>query len=293
MERKFLRELPLLLWLCYHFGMQMLDGKKTAERILSELKQDVAGMHKLRLGVVVVGDDPVIKSFIAQKKKAANAVGVDVRIYPFPADITTNELRRRLAEVVHEGRNTGIIIQLPLPPHINVQYILNAIPPEQDADVLSARAVGDFATGKGRVLPPVAGAIKALLDGYAIPYRDMHSVILGAGRLVGRPTALWLMQERAPVTVISERAEDRTEIIRTADIVISGIGRPRFVTGDMIKDGAILIDAGSSESEGEVVGDMDETSVAPKAAYLAPVPGGVGPMTVAMLLKNVVALAKV
>ena len=273
--------------------MKILDGKKIAERLLAELAQKAAGASKRpRLGVVVVGDDPVIRSFIAQKKKAADAVGIDVRTYPFPADITTNELRRRLSEIVHEGKNTGIIIQLPLPPHINVQYILNAIPPEQDADVLSARAVGDFATGKSPIMPPVAGAIQTLLDEYEIQYRNLHTVVLGAGRLVGRPVALWLMQERAPVTVIGERAEDRAAIIRTADIVISGIGRPRFVTGDMIKDGAILIDAGSSESEGEVVGDMDESSVASKAAYLAPVPGGVGPLTVAILLKNLLTLAK-
>ena len=157
---------------------------------------------------------------------------------------------------------------------------------------MSARAVGDFATGKSPIMPPVAGAIQTLLDEYEIQYRNLHTVVLGAGRLVGRPVALWLMQERAPVTVIGERAEDRAAIIRTADIVISGIGRPRFVTGDMIKDGAILIDAGSSESEGEVVGDMDESSVASKAAFLAPVPGGVGPLTVAILLKNLLTLAK-
>ena len=273
--------------------MKVLDGKKVAERILAELAQEAANIRKLRLGVIVVGDDPVIKSFIAQKKKAADAVGAELRTYPFPADVTTNELRRRISEIVHEGRNTGVIIQLPLPPHINAQYILNAIPPEQDADVLSARAVGNFATGKSRIMPPVAGAVKALFDEYAILYRNLHIVVLGAGRLVGRPVALWLMHERAPVTVISERAEDRASIIRTADIVISGIGKPRFVTGDMIKEGAVLIDAGSSESEEEVVGDMDEASVAFKAAYLAPVPGGVGPLTVAMLLKNLLTLARV
>lgn len=260
--------------------------------MLAELASEVADAHKLRLGVVVVGDDPVIKSFIAQKKKAADMVGAEVRMYPFPVDITTNELRRRLSEIVHEGRNSGVIIQLPMPAHINVQYILNAIPPEQDVDVLSARAVGDFVTGKSPIMPPVVGAVKAMLDEYAISYRDMHVVILGAGRLVGRPVALWLMNERVSVTVISERAEDRMAIIRTADIVISGIGKPRFVTGDMIREGVILIDAGSSESEGEVVGDMDEQSVAPKAAFLAPVPGGVGPLTVAMLFKNLLTLAK-
>jgi len=246
---------------------------------------------KPRLAVVVVGEDPVIANFIAQKKKAADAIGAEVRIYPFPAEITTNELRKRISEIVHEKRNTGVIIQLPLPAHINKQYILNAIPPEKDADVLSSRAVGAFAVGKSPIMPPVAGAIKILFEAYEIAYREAYIVILGAGSLVGRPVALWLMNERADVTVIADHAEEKTDIIRMADIVISGVGKPAFVRGDMIKQGAGVIDAGSSESAGEVVGDIDANSVGAKAAFLAPVPGGVGPLTVAILLKNLFILA--
>ncbi|MFY9462862.1 MAG: tetrahydrofolate dehydrogenase/cyclohydrolase catalytic domain-containing protein, partial [Candidatus Sungiibacteriota bacterium] len=163
------RELPFFARMRYGLVMILMDGKAAAQKIFDVLKEQVAGMvKKPRLAVVVVGGDPVIASFISQKKKAADAIGAEVRIYPFPADITTNELRKRIAEIVHEKKNNAVIIQLPLPMHINKQYILNAIPPEKDADVLSARAIGNFATGKGVIMPPVAGAIKTLFEEYNI-----------------------------------------------------------------------------------------------------------------------------
>lgn len=271
--------------------MVFLEGKKLARKILAEIKADVEGQKKqLRLAAVVVGADPVVRSFIAEKKKAAGRAGIDVRVYPFDAAITTNELRKRIAEIVHEKKNTAVIIQLPLPPHINKQYILNAIPPEKDADVLSARAIGNFAVGKSAVVPPVAGAIQALFEEYKISYLDKEIAVLGAGSLVGRPAMLWLMQEGAAATLVTEKTPHPDALIRRAGIVISGIGKPRYITGDMVKSGVIAIDAGTSEINGEVVGDIDVESVAPKAAAVTPVPGGVGPLTVAILLRNVLVL---
>lgn len=272
--------------------MILLDGKKLSQRIFDELGIKVAAMKKkIRLGVVVVGKDPVIEKFVVQKKKAAEEIGIDVRIYPFDAAITTNELRKRIAELVHEPHNTGVIIQLPLPGHINRQYILNAIPPEKDVDALSSRTIGSFIVGKSKIMPPVAGAIKALLEEYEIAYQNKHIAILGAGNLVGRPVALWLLQEGASFSVITEYTDHPEYLLQRADVVISGIGKPHFVTGDMLKEGAVVIDAGTSESAGKLVGDVDPESVIEKASYLTPVPGGVGPVTVAMLLKNLVALA--
>ena len=274
--------------------MTLLDGKKIAERMLAELKEEIAAMKgTLRLAVVVVGQDPVVESFIGQKKKAGESVGIDVRIYPFPTDITTNELRRRIAEIVHEKKNTGVIIQLPLPAQVNRQYILNAIPPEKDPDVLSSHAVGNFTVGKSPVMPPVAGAIRILLREYGIEYRAKKIVVLGAGALVGRPVALWLAGEYATFTLVGSEAYDPTELLADADIVITGVGRPKFITGSMIKKGVVLIDAGTSESEGKLAGDIDADSVADRASHLAPVPGGVGPLTVAVLLKNLVTLSHV
>lgn len=274
--------------------MILMDGKRIAERLLGSMHTDVVALGKQpRLAVVVVGENPVIVSFIREKKKVAERVGIDVRVYPFPADVTTNALRAALSDIVHEKNNTAVIIQLPLPLGINKQYILNAIPPEKDADMLSARAVGNFAVGKSTTVPPVVGAVQALLDEYGVTWRDdSHIVILGAGALVGRPLSLWLTREHAHVTVIATDAEREADMIRQADIVISGTGRPGMVTGDMIKKGAAVIDAGTSESEGKVKGDVDSNSVSEKAAYLAPVPGGVGPLTVAILMQNVITLAQ-
>ena len=284
-----------------HIDMILFDGKKLSRKILSEFKETVVGMtEKFRLGIVVVGGNPAVKSFIAQKRKAADDVGIDTRVYPFPAEITTNELRKRISEIVHEKRNSAVIIQLPLPGHINTQYILNSVPPEKDADVLSARAVGNFSVGKSPIMPPVAGAIKALFEEYGIDYKNKYIVILGAGNLVGKPTALWLLNEKATFTVIRSATRHPEEFLRQADIIISGIGKPGFITGNMVKDGVVLIDAGTSESEGpstglgikKLVGDADFDSVSAKCSYITPVPGGVGPLTVTMLFKNLVTLSK-
>lgn len=284
-----------------HIDMILFDGKKLSRKILSEFKETVVGMtEKFRLGIVVVGGNPAVKSFIAQKRKAADGVGIDTRVYPFPAEITTNELRKRISEIVHEKRNSAVIIQLPLPGHINTQYILNSVPPEKDADVLSARAVGNFSVGKSPIMPPVAGAIKALFEEYGIDYKNKYIVILGAGNLVGKPTALWLLNEKATFSVIRSATRHPEEFLRQADIIISGIGKPGFITGNMVKDGVVLIDAGTSESEGpstglgikKLVGDADFDSVSAKCSYITPVPGGVGPLTVTMLFKNLVTLSK-
>lgn len=271
--------------------MILLDGKKLSQKILDEVGLEVTKLDgKLRLGVVLVGKNPVIEKFIEQKKKAAESVGIDIRIYSFDEAITNNELRKRLAEVVHEKRNTGVIIQLPLPAHINQQYILNSVTPEKDPDVLSSRAIGSFVTGKSLILPPVAGAVKAFFEEYGIDYKKKNIVIVGAGDLVGKPVTFWLLGEKATFSVVRSVTEHPEEFLKRADIVISGVGKPKFITADMIKEGAVVVDAGTSESEGKVVGDVDFDSVAQKAAYLTPVPGGVGPVTVAMLLKNLLTL---
>ena len=272
--------------------MVLLDGKKLAQKILGALRQEIAESKKtLRLAAIVVGENAVVNKFVEQKKKAACSVGIEVRVFPFPAAITTNELRKRLAEIVHETRNTGVIVQLPLPSHINKQYILNAVVPEKDVDVLSGRAIGNVVVGKWPILPPVAGAIKAFFEEYGIAYQKKRIVVVGKGSLVGRPVALWLLGEEGTVSVLDKETEAPGAVLAQADIIISGIGKPGFITGEMVKKGAVVVDAGTSESEGKVVGDVDFDSVAPKASYITPVPGGIGPLTVAILLQNVLTLA--
>ena len=164
--------------------------------------------------------------------------------------------------------------------------------PEKDVDVLSARAVGNFSVGKSRIAPTVVGAIQELFLEYKIDVKGKNVAILGAGALVGKPVAMWLMRESSVVTVITEETPNPEEILKSADIIISGIGKPGYITGDMVKDGVVVVDAGTSESEGKIRGDVDFDSVSKKASYLTPVPGGVGPLTVAMIFKNLLALAK-
>lgn len=273
--------------------MKILDGRQLSDKILGELKERISEKKlALRLAVVVVGEDPVIQKFIEQKKKVALSIGIDVRVYPFDRDITTNELRRRIAEIVHEEKNSGVIIQLPLPPHINAQYILNAVTPEKDIDVLSARSIGNFVVGKRGVFPPVAGAIKEFFQEYGIDFSSKRIVVLGGGSLVGRPAALWLIGEKANVTMVSKQTEGTENLLREADIIISGIGKPQFITGSMVKDGVIIIDAGTSESGGKLVGDVDFETVSKKASFVTPVPGGIGPVTIAILLRNLVRLSE-
>lgn len=273
--------------------MILLDGKKLAEKILEDVRRERRGIEKtLRVAAISVGADAVGESYLRVKQKFAEKLDIDFKIHSYPDSISTNELRARLKEIVHLEKNRGVVVQLPLPKRINTQYILNAVTPEKDIDVLSARAVGNFAVGKSPIMPPVAGAVKALLDEYAIDYKSKYIVLVGAGQLVGKPIALWLLNEKATFGVVRSATPDIAEFTKKADIVISGVGKAKLITGDMLKDGAVMIDCGTSESGGVVVGDIDMESVSTKAAYFAPVPGGVGPVAVAMLFKNLITLTK-
>lgn len=270
----------------------LLDGKVLAGKVVSDLKGEYAKLAKRPiLAAVVVGENPVIGKFIEQKKRVADELGVDFRVYEYPAEISTNELRKRIAGIVHDLDPEGMIVQLPLPAGINTQYILNSVPPEKDVDVLSARAVGDFTVGKPKVLPPVVGAIQALFEEYGIDYKAKHIVVIGAGTLVGKPVAVWLANEKAPFTVLGENASDMATVIAQADVIISGVGKPSLITSNMVKEGVVVIDAGTAESAGKLTGDVDFDSVSKKAAFITPVPGGIGPLTVAMIYKNLLTLA--
>ncbi len=271
----------------------IIDGKKLAEEIKAELKAEILKLgKKIRLAVIKIGSDPVMEKFLDQKKKFGDAVGVDVRVYELPETISTNELRKKLAEIMHIKENTGVIIQLPLPPKINVQYILDGITPEKDPDMLSSKSIGLFSSGRSKILPPVVGAIKYIFDKNNVDVKGKKVTVIGAGRLVGKPMAVWLINQGAAVTVIDENTADPTLHTIGADILISGAGEPNLIMADMVKDGVVAIDCGTSESEGRLVGDIN-SAVGEKALLFAPVPGGVGPLTVAMLFKNLVELAKI
>ena len=273
--------------------MILLDGRKLSQKILAEIKKDIEKNGKpLKLAVLVAGHDPATKNFIFQKEKAARSIGIEVLLHRFDVEIKTEDLCRKIVEISSDKNVNGVIVQLPLPPHIDRQRILDAIPPEKDIDVLSAHAVAAFASGRHWVMPPVAGAVKAFFEEYGIDYKNKRIAVVGAGNLVGKPVALWLGQEGISFYVMTEASRNPQDILRQADIIISGTGKPRWITGDMVKEGAVVIDAGTSESGGEIAGDVDFDSVSEKASFLTPVPGGVGPVTVAVLLRNLVVLAQ-
>lgn len=273
--------------------MELLDGEKLAQKILDGLKMEMEqSSKKLRLAVIVLGEDPATQKFIAKKRKIAKYLGIGFRLYPFPESITTNELRKKIAAITHLKKNTGVIIQLPLPENLNTPYILNSVIPEKDVDMLSARSIGKFASGKSVIFPPVAGAVRALFEEYKIDYKNKEIVIVGAGGLVGKPISLWLLNEKTGFKMIESGTRNPEEYMRRADILISGIGRPGYIKGEWLKKGAVVVDAGTSEAGGKVKGDIDFASVGHIASYVAPVPGGVGPLTVAMLFRNLWILSR-
>ena len=219
------------------------------------------------------------EKFLEQKKKFGSAVGIDLRIYHLSEDIATSKLREKLAEIVHIKNNTGVIIQLPLPEQIKTQYILDGIIPEKDPDMLSSRSIGLFSSGRSKILPPVVGAVKHIFEKNGVEARGRSAVVLGAGRLVGRPIATWLMSHGAAVTVIDENTTDPTLHTLNADIIISGMGMPHLITKDMVKDGVIAIDCGIAVAKDEIAsrhemrsrlaGDIDP-AVAEKASLFSP-----------------------
>jgi len=271
--------------------MILLNGKKLSEKILINLKRIVKKSNlKLTLAVIQVGENPVSQIFINQKKKACEKTGLNFKLFKFPVKIGMLELKREIEKIVKNPENSGIIIQLPLPKKFLPEEFLNLIPEEKDIDVLSEGSLGKFYQGTLKVLPPTVQGILYLLKNYKIELRGKDVVIVGAGRLVGFPLAIQLLREKATVSVLNEFTRDTPFFTKKADILVSGVGWPNLIRGDILKKGVVVIDAGTSMKKGRLVGDVDFKSVSKKASYITPVPGGVGPMTVACLLENLVKL---
>jgi len=273
--------------------MILLDGKKLSEKILNSLKREIKKSQlDLRLAVVQVGENPVTQIFINQKKKACEKIGLNFKLFKFPAKIGNLELKREIEKIVKNPVNSGVIIQLPLPKKFQPEEFLNLIPEEKDIDVLSEKSLGKFYQGILKVLPPTVQGILYLFKNYKIELRGKNVVIVGAGRLVGFPLAIQLLKTKATVSVLNEFTRDIPFFIKKADILVLGVGWPNLIQGDILKKGVVVIDAGTSIKKGKLVGDVDFKSVSKKASYITPVPGGVGPMTVACLLGNLVKLNK-
>ncbi len=267
-----------------------IDGKQIAQEIKEDLKEALQNSgKKLTIGIVQVGGDEVSARFVRQKRKFAEDLGVMVNSYDFSREITTGELRENILKICE--KNNGVIVQLSLPPQIESRSVLDAIPREKDVDVLSSESIGRFVSGADDILPPVAGAIREILGRCGIDPSGKKAVVVGAGELVGKPSAVWLINRGATVSVLRANTPDISKYLKEADIIVSGTGKPGLISPEMIKNGATIIDAGTVVKAGRLLGDVDP-AVAEKAFFFTPVPGGVGPLTVAMVFKNLVELNK-
>lgn len=280
----------------------ILDGKATSKAIQEEIKEIVAtrmasGQKRPHLAAVIVGDNPASRSYVGHKIKACEFVGFDSSLIELPENIRQDELIDEVQALNDDQEIDGFIVQLPLPDHIDAQAVLEAVAPEKDVDGFHPINAGKLSLGIPSYLPATPAGILEMLDRYDIETAGKHAVILGRSSIVGTPMALLLSRNASPgnctVTICHSRTQNLAEITRTADILIAAIGKPHFVTSDMIKPGAVVIDVGinrikdSTKKSGfRLTGDVDFDTVAEFASAITPVPGGVGPMTIAMLLKN-------
>lgn len=265
----------------------ILDGKKISIEILSKLKLRIAAEKLFPiLAIISCGDDPASRLYIKLKKKKCLEIGIKAEIYEFSSRAREEEIIAKIEDLNHQV--DGIIVQLPLPDYLNKNKIISAIDPSKDVDGLTEASLGDLFKSKETFAPATPKGIIHLLEAYNLPVKGREAVIINHSDIVGKPLAIMLVNRGATVTICHEYTEDLYHHTKRADILASGVGKPNFITGNMVKKNSVVIDVGISQIQGKVAGDIDFASVESKAAYLSPVPGGVGPMTVAILLENVV-----
>ncbi len=282
--------------------MELIDGKKVSTEIKAEIASEVAalvavGKRPPHLAAILVGHDGGSETYVANKVKSCKECGFDSTLIRFEDDVTEAELLAKVEELNNDDGIDGFIVQLPLPKHISEQKVIEAVRRDKDVDGFHPENVGRMAIGLPCFVSATPAGIMTLLDRYHIDTQGKHAVVLGRSNIVGRPMAELLMQKRTPgnctVTVCHSATSDIPAITRQADIIVAALGVPGFVKGDMVKEGAVVIDVGttrvpdSSRKSGfRLCGDVDFKTVAPKASYITPVPGGVGPMTICSLMMN-------
>lgn len=272
----------------------IIDGKKISQEIKDELRDQVASLKKegreVTLAVVLVGEDPASCVYVRNKKRACEYIGIRSLSYELPEDTREEELLALVAQLNQREDINGILVQLPLPKHIDAEKVTRAIDPKKDVDGFHPQNVGALSIGiPGYVSCTPAGIIE-LLHRSHIKTEGKHCVIVGRSNIVGKPMALLMLRENATVTVTHSKTTDLPSVTREADILIVAIGKRKFITADYVKEGAVVIDVGMHrDASGHLCGDVDYDTVAPKCSAITPVPGGVGPMTIAMLMHNCVA----
>lgn len=273
---------------------QIIDGRKIRDEILAKVKHGVSFLSFVPVFCdVLVGEDPSSVQYVNMKAKTAESLGMKFHRATFGASITTEELVKEIEALNKVPNMCGIIIQLPLPTHIDKRTVLDAIDPKLDVDCLGTVAGEKFYSGfqEGDLGLPTALACMEILDSVGVSVAGKNVLVLGQGDLVGKPVTALLRSRGVEPKMLTRKTEDKDVLFKEADILISGMGNGLHITGDMIKEGAVLIDAGTSEMDGGIVGDVDVDLVQGVASYVSPVPGGVGPVTVACLLRNVLNVA--
>lgn len=271
----------------------IIDGKKIRSEILEELKKEVRELSFVPVFCdILVGDDPVSAQYVNMKAKTAESVGIKFHRAEFPVYISTEELIEEIKKINEMENMCGLIVQLPLPEAIDKEKVLDAIDPRIDVDCLGEKAKNIFYEGNISLGYPTALACMKIVDSLGIDLSSKNIVVFGQGMLVGKPVKFLLEQRGLAVSTITRKTENKEELFKNADLIIAATGQGKYITGSMIKEGAIIIDAGTSESDSGIIGDVDLESVKDIASYVSPVPGGVGPVTVAMLLNNVIKVAK-
>lgn len=269
----------------------IIDGKTISAQIKDELKEKAAKKRKagvnVTLAVIQVGDDPASSVYVRNKKKGCEYIGIGSESYELPEQTSQEELLKLIDELNHKEEINGILVQLPLPPHIDEDTIIKAIDPKKDVDGFHPQNVGALCIGQPGFVSCTPAGIIQLLKRSQIAIEGKECVVLGRSNIVGKPMAILLLRENATVTIAHSRTKNLKEVTKRADILIVAIGRPRMITADYIKEGAVVIDVGINRDEnGKLCGDVDFESVEPVCNAITPVPGGVGPMTIAMLLNN-------
>ncbi len=277
---------------------KLIDGKKIAAEVRSEIAKETDAFkeeygYAPGLTVIIVGEDPASQVYVRNKKRACEEVGFASRVIEMPESTTEAELLAQIDALVKDDSVHGILVQLPVPKHISDEAILKAIPPHKDVDAFHTENVGRIMIGDFDYLPCTPAGVMELLRYEGIDPSGKECVVVGRSNIVGKPMAMLLLHANGTVTIAHSRTKDLADVTRRADILVVAVGRAEFITGDMVKEGAVVIDVGMNrKADGKLCGDVDFATVEPKASAITPVPGGVGPMTITMLLRNTLTAAK-
>ena len=275
----------------------IIDGKALSQAVKDEVKAEVAQIQaqygrKPCLAVIIVGENPASQVYVRNKVNAAAYTGMESLKIELPEDISEEALLGRIGQLNVDPAVDGILVQLPLPKHIDEEKVIDAISREKDVDGFHPANVAGLWLGKDCIVPCTPAGVMRMIDSLGLDLKGKHAVVVGRSNIVGKPVAKLLLDRNATVTIAHSRTADLGAVCRSADVLVVAVGRPRMITGDMIKPGAVVIDVGINRDEaGKLCGDVDFASAEPVASWITPVPGGVGPMTIAMLMKNTIACA--